>query len=85
MTEQELRDAYLGWIKSYCNNDFDETGIEVLPGGVTLALEKLVARHGQDSNIASEQVGDLSRSFFSDDVPKEIKSILRPYRRIRFA
>lgn len=81
MTEQEIRDAYLDWIKGYCNNDFAKG----VPGGVGLALEKLVARHGQDSNISSEQVGDLSRSFFSDDVPKEIKSILRPYRRIRFA
>lgn len=80
MTEQELREAYLDWIKSYCNNDFAEG----VPGGVNLALDKLVARHGQDSNIASEQVGDLSRSFFDSDIPKDIKHFLRPYRKMRF-
>jgi hypothetical protein len=86
MTEQELHDAYLEWIKDYCNNEFlNEDGEDVLPGGVTLTIEKLMSRHGQDSNIASEQVGDLSQSFFSDDIPKDIKSLLRPYRRIKFA
>lgn len=81
MTDQELKTAYLDWIKSYCNNDFAKG----VPGGVNLALDKLVARHGLDSNIASEQVGDLSRSFFDSDIPKEIKSLLRPYRRLTFA
>ena len=81
MTEQELHDAYLEWVRDYCNDDFTEG----IPGGVTLALGKLVARHGQDSNIASEQAGDLSQSFFSDDIPKDIKRLLRPYRRPRFA
>lgn len=79
-TEQEVRDAYLEWIKVYCNNDF-AGGV---PGGVNLAIEKLVARHGQDSNIASEQVGDLSRSFFDSDIPKDIKSLIRPYRKVRY-
>lgn len=77
MAEQEIRDAYLEWIKAYCNNDFAEG----VPGSVSLAIEKLVARHGQDSNIASEQVGDLSRSFFDSDIPKDIKRLLKPYRR----
>lgn len=80
MTEQELREAYLDWIKSYCNNSFSNG----LPAGVKLALEKLVARHNQDSNIASEQVGDLSRSFFDSDIPKDIKRLLKPYRRPSF-
>lgn len=80
MTEQELKVIYLDWIKDYCNNDFAEG----VPGGVNLALEKLIARHGQDSNIASEQVGDLSRSFFDSDMPKDIKSLLRPYRKVRY-
>lgn len=80
MTEQEVREAYLEWIKDYCNNDFTNG----IPGGVNLALDKLVARHGQDSNIASEQVGDLSRSFFDNDIPKDIKALLRPHRRLKY-
>lgn len=79
MAEQELRAAYLDWIKAYCNNDFADG----VPGGVNLALDKLVARHGRDSNIASEQVGDLARSFFDSDIPKDVKRLLRPYRRIK--
>lgn len=80
MTEQEIREAYLEWIKDYCNNDFAQG----VPSGVNLTLEKLIARHDQDSNIASEQVGDLSRSFFDNDIPKDIKTLLRPYRRLTF-
>lgn len=79
MTEQEIMDAYLEWVKDYCNNDFTEG----IPGGVTLALEKLITRHGQDSNIASETAGDLSQSFFDSDIPKDIKRLLQPYRRPR--
>ena len=80
MNDQEIKAAYLDWIKSYCKNDF-ASGVT---GGVNLALEKLAARHIQDSNVASEQVGDLSRSFFGSDLPKDIKALLRPYRRITF-
>lgn len=80
MNDPEIKAAYLEWIKVYCNNDF-AGGV---PGGVNLALEKLVAGHGKDSSIASEQVGDLSRSFFDSDIPKDIKTLLRPYRRITF-
>jgi hypothetical protein len=80
MTDQELRDAYLEWIKSYCNNDFGNG----VPGGVNLVLDKLVASHGHDSNVSSEQVGDLSRSFFDNDIPKDIKALLRPYRRLKY-
>lgn len=80
MTDQEVKAAYLEWIKAYCNNDFADG----VPGSVDVALEKLVARHGKDSSIASEQAGDLSRSFFDSDIPKDIKTLLRPYRRITF-
>lgn len=81
MTEDEIRVAYLEWIKDYCNNDFS-TGI---PGGVSLALDKLVAQHGRDSNVASKTAVDLSQTFFDSDIPKDIKRLLKPYRRPKFA
>ena len=79
--EEEIKAAYLGWIEDYCNNRFDKNSP---PWGVQLALEKLMEIHRQSPNIASESVGDLSRSFFSGDIPANIKKLLQPYRRLTF-
>ena len=85
MTDEQIKQAYKEWIKDYCNNDFlNEDEEEELPGGVELALEKLEEMHSQSPNVASESVSDLSRSFFSSDIPDNIKSLLRPYRRVSF-
>ena len=85
MTDEQIKEAYKDWIKAYCNNEFlNEDEEEDLPGGVELALNKLIEMNSQSPNVASESVSDLSRSFFSSDIPDNIKSLLRPYRKVRF-
>lgn len=81
MTPEEIKQAYLAWIEDYCNNKFDK---ENLPGGIELALEKLVEMDPMDFNITSEKLSDMSQSYANDgDVPKFILKWLSPYKRLR--
>ncbi len=82
MTDEEIKEAYLEWVKVYCNNDFEDS--EELPGGVKLALEMLLEINKQTPNVSSESVEGLSRSFAGSDIPANVRSLLRPYRRGRF-
>ena len=83
MTDEELRTAYKEWIKKYCNNDFtDDEGDEDLPGGVELALNKLVNKHDK-IGVTSESKGRISVSY-AEGLPDEIKSILNEYRKMKW-
>jgi hypothetical protein len=84
MTPEEIKNCYLFWIKDYCNNDFTVKGEEILPGGVKLALKKLVELDPMDFRVSHESISDLSQSFFSDDMPAQIKTLLRPYKKVKF-
>lgn len=81
MTDQELRTAYKKWIKDYCNDDFlNDEGVEELPGGVEIALDKLVTKHDK-IGVTSESKGRISISY-AKGLPNEIKSILNEYRKL---
>lgn len=81
MTPEEIKQAYLEWIEDYCNNKFDKNN---LPGGVKLALEKLVEIDPMDFCITSEKLSDMSQSFANDgNIPKFVLKWLSPYKRLR--
>jgi len=79
----EVREACIALIETLCNREFEEHGN--LPQDIeNILLPYLIERHGKDYNVSSEGVGDLSRSFFSDDLPKYIKRIIYKYRKVDF-
>jgi hypothetical protein len=81
MTPEEIKQAYLRWIEDYCNNKFDK---DSLPGGVELALEKLVEIDPPHRNITSEKLSDMSQTYANDgNIPKFILKWLSPYKRLR--
>ena len=81
--ENETRGAYIALIETLCNKEFEDH--DNLPKEIEhILLPYLKDRHGKDYNVSSEGVGDLSRSFFSDDIPKHIKRIIHKYRKVTF-
>ena len=83
MTDEELRTAYKEWIKDYCNNDFlNDEGVEELPGGVELALDKLVNDY-ETVGVVSESKGRISYDYAAG-IPPEIKSMLDQYRKMKW-
>ena len=83
MTDEELRTAYKDWIKDYCNNEFlNDEGVEELPGGVELALNKLVNQHDR-IGVTSESKGRISVDY-AEGMPNEVLSMLKQYRKMKW-
>lgn len=75
------------YVKDYCNQTFIDatTGLEVLPGGVKLAIAKM-AEYGM-ANVSEKSYteGAYSVAYVSgSEYPKSILKLLRPHRRVVF-
>jgi hypothetical protein len=71
---------YIDFVKEYCNNQF--LGSAELPGGVKLAVAKMIEFNLNKSGISSSSFGEVSYSY-SLDFPASILRLLQPYSRIR--
>jgi hypothetical protein len=71
---------YIDFVKEYCNNQF--LGSEELPGGVKLAIAKMIEFNLNKSGVSSSAFGEVSYSY-SLDFPASILRLLQPYARIR--
>lgn len=74
-----LQDA-IDYVKEHCRNDF----LEGLPSGVKQAIAKMVKSYQENSNVASQSLGDMSKSFFQGGTTNEVHRLLKPYRKVRF-
>lgn len=86
MVENEqdiIRAAALDWINDYCGQEFIDGE---LPGGIELALRRLIKSLEIPVGIASQSVSDVSVSFFQGSdgtLPTEVKRLLEPYIKMR--
>lgn len=86
MTENEqdiIRTAALEWINDYCGQKFVDGE---LPGGVELALRRLIKFLNNPVGVSSQSVSDVSVSFFHGEdgaLPAEVKRLLEPYIKMR--
>lgn len=72
------------FIKMHCNDDFtDEDGVTSYPAGLKLPAAQLIKYQMEYKGVSGESVGDYSVSFLSN-IPDGIKSMLRPYKKVRF-
>ncbi|MDQ1003969.1 hypothetical protein QFZ28_004369 [Neobacillus niacini] len=71
---------YIDYVKEYCNNQSLSTG--ELPGGVKLAIAKMIEFNLNKSGVSSSSFGEVSYSY-SLDFPPSILRMLQPYSRIR--
>ncbi|MEK4640323.1 head-tail connector protein [Bacillus sp. FSL W8-0519] len=74
-----LEDA-IDYVKKYCRNEF----LEGLPSGVKQAVAKMVRSYQENSNVQSQSLGDMSKSFFEGGTTNEVHRLLKPYRKVRF-
>lgn len=83
MTDQEIKDALLKWVKDYCNNNFLVDGVETIPGGVEIFLNQGVDFIKKQNGIQGESLGDYSVTL-TTDFPLSMLKLLRPYRKVKF-
>ena len=74
-----LEDA-VDYVREYCNCDFADG----CPPGVKRAITLMVRSSNENSNVASQSLGDMSKSFFPGGTLQEAEKLLRPYRKVRF-
>lgn len=76
-----LEDA-VDYVKTYCNNTLDDG----FPGGVKKAIALIVKSMGEASNVQSQSLGDMEKSFFEGGTMNEAHRYLEPYRvkKVRF-
>lgn len=72
------------FVTKYCNDDFtDEDGVTSFPAGLKLPTAQLIKFQMDYKGVSSESIGDYSVSFFGN-IPDGIKSMLRPYKKLKF-
>jgi Phage gp6-like head-tail connector protein len=77
--EVALEDA-IDYVKQYCRQSFDEG----LPPAVKQAVAKLVKAYQENSNVASQSIDGMSKSFFEGGTMNEVHRLLKPYKKVRF-
>jgi uncharacterized protein YukJ len=75
-------------VQKYCNDNFIDSETEELklPGGVKQAITKLVKAYQENSNVQSQSLGDMRKSFFEGGTMNEVSRLLKPYvkKKVRF-
>lgn len=73
----------IGQAQKYCNNSFEnEHGVVVIPDGADMGIALMVKAMGETTNIASQSLGDMSKSFFEGGTLKTARSYLKPFRKV---
>lgn len=89
-SEQELMyearlAAAVDQAKTYCNNQFlDADGNESIPPGAQMGIAFMVKAMGENQNVASQSLGDMSKSFFANGTFNAALPYLKPYRKVKF-
>lgn len=75
-------------IQDYCNQDFtDEDGAFNLPGGIQLAVSKLIEyQMNKPAGVQSYSLARESTTWATGEsgLPKEVESLCEPHRVVRF-
>lgn len=76
-----LLESTIEWVKDYCNDPFTDG----LPGGIKIAVVKMIQMAQIDAARQSESLGDWSATYSHatnvDKLPPTIRSFLNTYRR----
>ena len=81
--------AAIDQAKTYCNNQFlvtaeDGTTSEVIPPGAQMGIALMVKAMGENQNVQSQSLGDMSKSFFQNGTFNAAAPYLKPYRKVKF-
>jgi len=82
---QLMMDAAIDHIKRDCNRDFLNADGELdLPASVKMAVGLLVKSFMENPGVASQSLGELSKSFFEGGTYKAARKLWQPYRKMRY-
>lgn len=82
---QVALDDAIDYAKNYCNNLFlNSKGETVLPGAVKKGVALIVKSMNENSNVASQSLGDMSKSFFQGATINEAHKYFKPFRKLKF-
>lgn len=73
-------DDAIDYAKSYCNNPF----VDGIPPSVKKGIALMVKSMGENGNVSSQSLGDMSKSFFEGGTMKEAHTYFRPFRKVKF-
>jgi hypothetical protein len=69
----------------YCRNPFlNVDGALKLPSPVKAGIAILVKSLGQNNNVQSQSLGDMSKSFFENGAMNEAHLYFKPFKKARF-
>lgn len=78
-------DAAKDQAKTYCNRSFvDDAGNEAIPKGAQMGIALIVKAMGENQNVQSQSLGDMSKSFFEGATYRSALGYLKPYRKASF-
>lgn len=87
--DNDKQDAYLGVVledaieavQDHCKDTFTDpdTNELKLPGGVKQAITKLIEAYQEKSNVQSQSLGDMRKSFFEGGSLNVVTKLLKPY------
>jgi hypothetical protein len=73
--------AAIDQAQTYCNNPFkDLEGKLAIPGGAKMGIALMVKALGEQQNVASQSLGDMSKSFFQNGTYAAAIPYLQPYK-----
>jgi hypothetical protein len=77
--------AAIDQAKQYCNRDFlnDEGQLEI-PKGAQMGIALIVKAMGENQNVSSQSLENMSKSFFENGTYKAALQYLKLYRRAGF-
>lgn len=79
-----LEDA-IDYAEQYCNRSFKNSlGGYDIPPSVKKGIALMIKSMGESSNVASQSLGDMSKSFFEGGTMKEAHRYFAPYKLVKF-
>lgn len=81
LTDEQYRAGAIAHINGFCSPQFTDG---FLPPDVEIAVDMIVKSMKESQNVASQSLGDMSKSFFEGATYRSALNFLKPYRKVRF-
>lgn len=81
LTDDQYRKAAIAHINQQCKKQFAENDI---PPDIEIVIDLLIKSMKENKSVASQSLGDMSKSFFQGATYDAAIMLLKPYKKARF-
>jgi len=75
----------IDYAQEYCKQSFKTpSGVLDLPPGVKRGIVLLIKSMKENSNVQSQRLGDMEKTFFQNGTLSTAQTFFNPYRKVRF-